>query len=79
MKKVLYPIQQLLVWLMAKNWNLLNNTDILCTLILRLPMSNGIKLNRRVLLTRKNHLGEPGLANFIKVPDKKYDLANKPL
>ena len=52
---------------------------MLCTLILKLPMSVGDRWNRRVQFTRKNQLREPGLTDFIKFVEEETELVNDPL
>ena len=63
----------------SRNWKLINSSDMLCTLILKLPMSFGDRWNRRVHFTRKNQLREPDLADLIKFVDEETELPNDPL
>ena len=57
---------------------MINSLAMLCTLILKLPMSNGDRWDRRVQFNQKNQLREPDPTEFVKFDDKETDLVNDP-
>ena len=62
-----------------QQWNSLDTPDILCALISKLPGNARDKWNRKVMMIRRSHGGEPELSDFIDFVDDETLLASDPL
>ena len=61
------------------NWNLLDNPDIICLLLSKLPGVLLDRWNRRVFNIRMNSTMEPSLLDLILFIDEETTLVNDPL
>ena len=61
------------------NWNLLDNPDIICLLLSKLPGVLLDRWNRRVFNMRRNSTMEPRLSDLILFIDEETTLLNDPL
>ena len=62
-----------------QQWNSLDTPDILCALISKLPGNARDKWNRKAMMIRRSHGGEPELSDFIDFVDDETLLASDPL
>ena len=65
--------------MLRQQWNSLDTPDILCALISKLPGNARDKWNRKVMMIRRSHGGEPELSDFIDFVDDETLLASDPL
>ena len=61
------------------NWNLLDNPDIICTLLSKLPGGLQDRWNRTVYNMRRKSTKEPRLSDLISFIDEETALLNDPL
>ena len=57
-------------------WNVLDNPEVICMLVSKLPGSVRDRLNKKVLNIRRKFCQEPQLEDFIKVIDEETTLVN---
>ena len=61
------------------NWNALDNPDIICMLLSKLPGNLQDRWNRKVFYMRRQHAREPKPSNFTNFVDEEIPLLNDPM